>query len=164
MACQRPPATARREGALRPFPPPHGRRGHVVVVTGALELALPADVESTVVVRHNPEWARGQATSVRVAIATARELGADRITIGLADQPFVTAEAWRAVGAADDHCRVVVATYDGRPGPHPVRLHADVWPLRSLLELHPEWVCRVPCLGSVDDIDTVEDLARWKSC
>ncbi len=146
---------------------------HVVVVTGALDLALPADVEPTVVVRHNPDWARGQATSVRVAIATARELGADCITIGLADQPFVTAQAWRAVGAADDDCRVVVATYDGRPGPHPVRLHADVWPLlpddgdegaRSLLELHPEWVCRVPCLGSVDDIDTVEDLARWKSC
>jgi molybdenum cofactor cytidylyltransferase len=91
----------------------------------------------------------------------------------LADQPFVTADAWRAVTDADPDCRVVVATYDGRPGPHPVRLHRDVWPLlptegdegaRSLLEQHPEWRCRVPCLGSADDIDTVEDLARWKSC
>ncbi len=146
---------------------------HVVVVTGALELPLPDEVGGSVMVRHNSRWELGQATSVRVAIATAREFGADRVTIGLADQPFVTADAWRAVAAADDGCRIVVATYDGRPGPHPVRLHADVWPLlpddgdegaRSLLELHPEWVCRVPCLGSVDDIDTVEDLARWKSC
>lgn len=146
---------------------------HVVVVTGALELPLPDDLDGHVVVRHNSDWERGQATSVRVATATARELDADRVTIGLADQPFVTAEAWRAVAAADDDCRIVIATYDGRPGPHPVRLHADVWPLlpdegdegaRAVLGLHPEWVCRVPCLGSVDDIDTVEDLARWKSC
>jgi molybdenum cofactor cytidylyltransferase len=146
---------------------------HVVVVTGAVELTLPDDSSARVVVRHNPEWAAGQATSVRVALATARELGADALTIGLADQPFVTTDAWRAVRDTDPAWRIVVATYDGRPGPHPVRLHADVWPLlpddgdqgaRTLLELHPEWVCRVPCLGSVDDIDTVEDLARWKSC
>ncbi len=142
---------------------------HVVVVTGAVPLPLPDDVE----VRHNPDWAQGQATSVQVAVAAARDHGAHTVTIGLADQPFVTAEAWRAVTDADPDCRVVVATYDGRPGPHPVRLHRDVWPLlptdgdegaRSLLEQHPEWRCRVPCLGSADDIDTVEDLARWKSC
>ena len=74
---------------------------------------------------------------------------------------------------ADDECHLVVAEYDGRPGPHPVRLDQHVWPLlptegdqgaRALLELHPEWLCRVPCLGSGDDIDTVEDLDRWKSC
>jgi molybdenum cofactor cytidylyltransferase len=50
-----------------------------------------------------------------------------------------------------------------------------VWPLlptdgdegaRSLLRSHPEWVCHVPCIGSLDtvaDIDTPEDLHRWKS-
>lgn len=145
----------------------------VVVVTGAVELTIPTHLSADVVVRHNPDWAAGQATSVRVAIATASDLGADLVTVGLADQPFVTTDAWRTVRDAPADCRIVVATYDGRPGPHPVRLHADVWPLlptegdqgaRSLLEVHPEWVCRVPCLGSVDDIDTVEDLARWKSC
>lgn len=146
---------------------------HVVVVTGAIDLTIPDHLSAAVVVRHNSHWAAGQATSVRVAVATARDFGADTVTIGLADQPFVTTDAWRAVRGADPDCRIVVATYDGRPGPHPVRLHADVWPLlpadgdqgaRSLLEMRPEWVCRVPCLGSVDDIDTVEDLARWKSC
>ncbi|MFZ4719534.1 MAG: nucleotidyltransferase family protein [Ilumatobacteraceae bacterium] len=146
---------------------------HVVLVTGAVDLVVPAAVSDRVIVRHNPDWADGQATSVRVATATAGELGATSVTIGLADQPFVTADAWRAVSTAHDDCRIVVATYDGRPGPHPVRLAAEVWPLlpdrgdhgaRDLLGLHPEWVCRVPCIGSVDDIDTVEDLARWKSC
>jgi molybdenum cofactor cytidylyltransferase len=145
----------------------------VVLVTGAVDLVVPAEMAEHVVVRHNPSWADGQATSVCVAIATAREIGATELTIGLADQPFVTADAWRAVSTADPSCRIVVATYDGRPGPHPVRLAEEVWPLlpttgdqgaRDLLGLHPEWVCRVPCLGSVDDIDTVEDLARWKSC
>ncbi len=141
----------------------------VVVVTGAVDLPLP----SGVTVRHNPNWAAGQATSVQVAVTAARALGATAVTIGLADQPFVPATAWRLVAAADEACHLVVAEYDGRPGPHPVRLDQHVWPLlpttgdqgaRSLLELHPEWLCRVPCLGSGDDIDTVEDLDRWKNC
>jgi CTP:molybdopterin cytidylyltransferase MocA len=142
---------------------------HVVVVTGAAALPLPAGVT----VRHNANWAAGQATSVQHAVAAARDFGATAVTIGLADQPFVTSQAWRAVADAAADCHVVVAEYDGRPGPHPVRLDDHVWPLlptegdegaRALLGMHPEWLCRVPCLGSVDDIDTVEDLDRWKSC
>jgi len=142
---------------------------HVVVVTGAAELELPA----TVMHRHNPRWAEGQAGSLQVAVQAARVLGAQALTVGLADQPFVPEAAWRAVRTADDQCRVVVAEYDGKPGPHPVRFAAEVWHAlpttgdegaRDLLRQHPDWVCRVPCLGSVDDIDTTEDLDRWKSC
>jgi molybdenum cofactor cytidylyltransferase len=142
---------------------------HVVVVTGAVDLPLPEGV----IRRHNPDWAHGQASSVQAAVAAARELGATQVTIGLADQPFVTAEAWRTVAWAPDDCRIVVATYDGIPGPHPIRWSAEVWPLlptegdeggRSLLHVHPEWVCRLPCLGSGADIDTTEDLDQWKSC
>jgi molybdenum cofactor cytidylyltransferase len=142
---------------------------HVVVVTGAVDLTLPDDV----VRRHNPGWADGQAGSLQLAVDAARELGATHVTIGLADQPFVTAEAWRTVGWAPDECRIVVATYDGIVGPHPIRLSDAAWPLlpttgdeggRSLLHVHPTWVCRLPCLGSGADIDTTEDLDRWKSC
>ena len=157
---------------------------HVVVVTGAVDLPHPEGVPSddsmttpvtppVVTFRHNPDWALGQAGSVRLAVAAADELGADHVTIGLADQPFVTSDAWHAVAAAPDHCRIVVATYDGRPGPNPVRLHRTVWPLlprsgdagaRHLMTEHPSWVCRVDCVGSPADIDTLEDLDRWKSC
>jgi len=146
---------------------------HVVVVTGAVPLMLPADTPASVTIRHNSRWAEGQATSVQVAIRAAQEFGATAVSIGLADQPFVTTQAWQAVGDADATAHIVIATYDGRPGPHPVRLDDHVWPLlphdgdegaRSLLELHPEWLHRIPCLGSGDDIDTVEDLDRWKSC
>jgi len=147
---------------------------HVVVVTGAIALTLPNDIDPQhVVLRHNPHWADGQARSVRLAVSAAGEWGADAVTVGLADQPFVSAAAWRAVADAPTDCRIVIATYDGEPGPNPVRLAADVWPLlptdgdagaRSLIRDHPQWVCRVACVGSGADIDTLEDLDRWNHC
>ena len=142
---------------------------HVIVVTGAAQLELPPYA----LVRHNQAWATGQASSLRVAVEAARELGATTVTVGLADQPFVTAEAWRAVADAPDECRIVVAHYGTTPGPNPVRLSREVWPLlpvtgdqgaRQLIKDHPEWVCPVACVGSVADIDTLEDLARWNHC
>ncbi len=140
----------------------------VVVVTGAADLALPPGVTG----RQNPRWAQGMATSLQVAVAAADAWGADSVTVGLADQPFITPQAWQAVADAPAEHRLVIATYGGAPGPNPVRLRRDVWPLlptegdegaRSLLHVHPEWVHHVPCLGSTADIDTPEDLARWKS-
>ncbi len=144
----------------------------VVVVTGAAPLALEdfSDEPDALVV-DNPAWADGQATSVQLAIATAAGLGADEVTIGLADQPFIPAEAWIAVATASPS-PITIATYDGTPGPNPVRLHRDVWSslptagdegARLLLRAHPDWVQAVACLGSAADIDTLEDLARWKS-
>jgi molybdenum cofactor cytidylyltransferase len=142
---------------------------HIVVVTGPAEVAWP----TRCIVRHNSDWATGQASSVQVAVHAARELGADSLTIGLADQPFVTAAAWRTVADAPPSCRIVIATYEGVTGPNPVRLHREVWPLlptsgdegaRGVIRAHPEWVCPVACVGSVADIDTLEDLARWNHC
>ena len=142
---------------------------HVIVVTGQAALPWPGHA----VVRHNADWATGQASSVRVAVEAARQLGADAVTIGLADQPFVTAAAWRAVAEAPADAKIVIATYDGVPGPNPVRLHQEIWPLlptagdegaRGVIRSHPEWVYPVACVGSVADIDTLEDLARWNHC
>ena len=148
---------------------------HVIVVTGFANLPQRPNLPTrpNVLMRHNPHWATGQAGSLQVAISAARDLGADAITLGLADQPFVTADAWRAVTDAAPEWRIAVATYGGEVGPNPVRLRSDVWPLlptvgdagaRSLIREHPEWVCPVACIGSVADIDTLEDLARWNHC
>jgi CTP:molybdopterin cytidylyltransferase MocA len=137
----------------------------LVVVVGAVALELPSDV--TVV--HNEQWAAGQATSVHAAVDHATNAGHDAIVVGLADQPFVEAVAWRTIADADGP--IVVATYGGRRG-NPVRLHRDVWPLlaaggdegaRTLMRSRPELVREVACPGDPADIDTVEDLQRWNS-
>ena len=138
----------------------------VLVVHGATERPVPAGVTSIV----NDAWAAGQATSVATALRHATALGADAIVFGLADQPFVPPATWRAVADAAPEWPIVIATYAGRRGPHPVRLHQSVWPLvptigddgaRSVLRDHPALVHEVACEGSPADIDTLEDLERW---
>ena len=137
----------------------------VLVVTGAVDVghALPDGI--TVV--HNQHWRDGQAVSVRAGIAVAEASGHDAVVVGLGDQPFATAGAWRAVATAD--VPVAVATYDGVRG-HPVRLSAEVWPLlppsgdevgRAIMSSRPDLVSEVRCDGDPADIDTVEDLRRW---
>ncbi|MEO5722720.1 MAG: nucleotidyltransferase family protein [Ilumatobacteraceae bacterium] len=126
--------------------------------------------DSPIEVIHNPDWATGQASSLQLGVAAARRAGADAMVIGLADQPFVEPSAWRAVADAPAQCLLVVASYDGRRGPNPVRIASELWDrlpetgdegARGLL-LADQWrVCSVDCLGSANDIDTLEDLERW---
>jgi molybdenum cofactor cytidylyltransferase len=141
--------------------------GPVWLVTGAAEPAGFDDGVGAVEVLPNPRWDEGMATSLQVAVARARRESCDAIVVGLADQPLVTAEAWRRVAASPSP--IARASYDGMPG-HPVRLAADVWPdlpttgdegARSLLRCHPELVEDVACPGHPADVDTREDVQRW---
>jgi CTP:molybdopterin cytidylyltransferase MocA len=133
----------------------------VVVVTGAVPLDAPGTL-------HNPRWQDGIATSLQAGIAWAGDRGCDAVVVGLADQPLVTADAWRAVAAAAV-TPIAVAFYDGRRG-HPVRLADGVWPLvpttgdegaRVVMRERPDLVTEVACAGTAADVDTVEDLGRW---
>jgi len=143
--------------------------GPVIVVTGADPDVVPAHLVDSVTIRHNDHWGEGQITSVRTGLDAAALLGCTAAVIGLADQPFVTASAWRRMAAADGP--IAVATYDGRRA-NPVKLDAEVWPLlpttgdegaRSLMRVRPDLVREVPCSGSPADIDTEEDLRRWQN-
>ncbi len=144
--------------------------GPVVVVTGAVELADPAIPGVTMI--HARQWQDGQAASLRAALDHPAAAGWSAAIIGLADQPGIGPEAWRAVAAADPSAAIVVARYAGRRGPHPVRLARRLWALlpgtgevvaRQLITAHPEWVVDVDCVGSGEDIDTVEELGRWSN-
>ena len=137
-----------------------------VVVSGAVELAdhLPDGV--TLIENH--AWATGQASSLQVAVAWARQQGHAAVVIGLGDQPLVPVEAWKQV-AAEDSKPIVSATFEGRRRP-PVRLDASIWDLlpisgdegaRVLMASRPHLVAEVACDGQPADVDTVEDLSRW---
>lgn len=152
--------------------------GPVVVVTGAVPLDLspgtPAGgaAASQVIEAHHPGWAQGQAGSLQRGLAVAAELGATAVVVGLGDQPGIPGDAWRRVATAPPTWQIVVASYDGRRGPNPVRLSRSLWaeiPItgdegaRSLIRRRPELVHEVACPGSAHDIDTLEDLQRWTS-
>lgn len=139
--------------------------GRTWVVTGAVDLSgvVPAGAE----VLPNPDWLEGQATSLQAAVRAARRDGLEAIVVGLADQPGVTADAWRSVAACD--APIAVATYDGSRR-NPVRLSSGVWDLlpthgdqgaRVLIRERPDLVSEVPCHGDPTDIDTREDFDRW---
>jgi CTP:molybdopterin cytidylyltransferase MocA len=142
--------------------------GPVVVVTAPhLAAALPTEVVQVV----NDEWEQGQMSSLHRGIAGAAALGADRVVVGLGDQPAIEPSAWQAVAAAGSASPIAVATYGGRRG-HPVSLDESVWSLlpdggdegaRTLMRLRPHLVSEVPCQGSALDIDTLEDLDRWQN-
>jgi molybdenum cofactor cytidylyltransferase len=144
--------------------------GEVLVVTGAARLPDAVTTAPGVRLIHNPGWAEGQATSVATAITFASaDNTIDAIVVGLGDQPDIPSDAWRRV--ASSAAPIAIATYDGRRR-NPVRLHRSVWPLlpttgdegaRALTRLRPELVEEVPCNGSPDDIDTLEDVLRWQS-
>lgn len=138
-----------------------------IVVSGALDLTGHlGDIEEV----HNPDWETGQRSSVITAMKFARSHGYDAIVVGLADQPFLTSQAW--INVASSTSPIAVATYNGTRG-NPVRLHSSVWDTfedleadpdagaRSLIHLHPELVREVACEGNSADIDTTEDLDTW---
>jgi molybdenum cofactor cytidylyltransferase len=107
-----------------------------------------------------PDWATGQAASLRCGLAALE--GAAKVVVTLGDAPLVTAAVIARFAAEPPRTR---ATYDGRPG-HPVVLGRDE--IRTLMSLTGDRgardllrggpVIEVGHLCSGRDVDTPDDL------
>jgi len=142
----------------------------VVIVGDDAERLRPICEPYGVRIVENPDWQRGQSTSVQAGLeALGPEVRA--AVVLLADQPLVGPGAVkRLVAAFERGAKVAVATYGGRRR-NPVLFSRTVWPLlevglsgdegaRTVLRRHPDLVTEVPCDGVGDpaDVDTREDL------
>jgi len=115
-----------------------------------------------------PEWAEGQAASLRCGVAALGDVDAAVVVLG--DQPRITAGAVAAVArAARPGVAAARGSYGGRPG-HPVllgravlarvgELRGDVG-FRDLLSGEDVREIEVGGLADPIDIDTQEELAR----
>ena len=148
--------------------------GHVIVVTGAEALRVDQAIAGLDVrVVHEPAFADGLATSLRRGL-DALPSDATAVVIGLGDQPFVRADAyrrvvstWMSTGAA-----IVVPRYrDTDAVSHPVLFARSVFAelnalrgdigARDVIARDPERVARAMIEWEAPaDVDTREDLAR----
>jgi CTP:molybdopterin cytidylyltransferase MocA len=122
-----------------------------------------------VTVIHAGNWRRGIAHSMRAALdALEGYVQVDAVCIGLADQPLVTAEAYRRLAEAHSGgARLAAATYGGERA-NPVLLDRSLWAeardlsgdvgVRALMGQHD--VVEVDCTDAGDptDVDTLDDL------
>jgi CTP:molybdopterin cytidylyltransferase MocA len=147
------PLAALREGGVE----------EVVVVVGAEPFAVDG---AEVVVAEG--WAEGIAASLRAGVARAAQRGAEAVVVALADQPLLDPRAVAKVLAArGGGATAVRATYDDLPN-HPTVIEAPLFPAVAALrgDAGARPLLRdarlVPCdgLGSPEDVDTPDDLAR----
>ena len=144
-----------------------GGTAPVLVVTGAVPVTVPG---ATVV--PNPDWRTGMGSSLAAGL---RALPGDcaAAVIALVDQPLIGPEVVRRLLAAyQAGAELAVAAYGGQAR-NPVLLARGHWPgvlaaaegdagARPYLRAHAGLVTLVECadIGSPDDVDTPEDLAR----
>jgi CTP:molybdopterin cytidylyltransferase MocA len=141
----------------------------VVVVVGCQAPDVASAAGRDVEVVENPFWEEGMSTSLRAGLAAVlSDRAVTAMTVALADQPRIGAEAYRRLVLAHaDGAELAVATYGGKRG-HPVLIGRNYFEeamrmtgdqgARTLLA-KPE-VVEVPCdgTGEATDIDTPADL------
>ncbi len=142
------------------------------------DVRVEDEVLEGVEVVHNTDPTRGIASSLQAALdALAGNEAIGAVVVGLADQPLVSAEAYRRLATArDDATPLAVATYGGVRG-NPVMIARALWPEAMALSgdegarvlIRRFGAREVPCddTGEPTDIDTPDDLAaleqRWRS-
>lgn len=141
----------------------------VAVVGHEAARVRKALVDLPIATVENPEYGRGQGTSVRCGATVARERGADAVVFALGDMPAVDPRTYRKLidARGDGDPAVVVPTYEGRRG-NPVVFDGTQLDRVAALDgdaggrqlFEDADVVRVPCddPGVLADVDTVDDL------
>lgn len=145
----------------------------LIVVTGAhrerVEAAVPSDPRIAVV--YNPEWVRGQLSSIKAGLAAVSP-DSDAVIVHLADHPMVKPETFRTLAGEYERTRkpIVSARHRGRRG-HPVLFARSIFAelfvapedrgARVVVYADPGRVgyADVDDPGVVLDLDTPADLA-----
>lgn len=146
----------------------------VLLVAGCHYEEIAAAAEPGVQVVFNPYWHEGIASSLQTALrAIEPDPSVAAVCIGLADQPFVGAEAYRRLAAACFQGATLAAATYGGARRNPVLLHRSLWDkamqlqgdagAKQLMEIYP--VVEVDCdgTGSPLDVDTAEDLRELET-
>ncbi|MFB6204982.1 MAG: NTP transferase domain-containing protein [Haloglomus sp.] len=132
----------------------------------------PADSDVTFV--ENPDYADGQATSVRAGVSAVSDAGADAAVFLPGDMPFVDpatvdrlvdayrAEVAPALAAAHDSQRGNPVLFDGRRFEALSRVDGDTGGRGVLLGTDGAVLLAVDDEGVRIDIDTTDDLERWR--
>jgi nicotine blue oxidoreductase len=147
----------------------------LVVVLGAkadeVRDVLPSGVRAVVA----EDWAEGMGASLRAGLAALEDISPapEAALVHLVDLPGVTAEAIARLAERSAPGVLLRAAYAGRPA-HPVLIGRSHWSgvgsaamgdagARGYLAGHPD-LGLVECgdLADPDDVDTPEDLARFR--
>jgi len=153
----------------------HPRIGLQRVVLGAhaaliqQRLGLPLDL-----ILINPEWSRGQLSSLRVALTALQSLPTEGALVAPVDHPLVQpATVARLVEAFDAHPDAIVVPRYGRRRGHPVIFSRRFYTAlceapedrgaRAVVWSHPDSVIEtdVDDAGVLADIDDPETYTRW---
>lgn len=144
----------------------------VVVLGAAADRVRPLCDDAQVV--QAPGWRTGMAASLRAGLVALQAApGVTACVVALVDQPGITPLCVERLRAAHEAgATAAVASYDGRRR-NPVLLDRSVWEqvaagahgdegARAWLRAHPDLAVAVDCtdVGSPDDLDTPQDLAR----
>jgi CTP:molybdopterin cytidylyltransferase MocA len=146
---------------------------YVVLGAHADRILAAVDLAPAQVVR-NPDWPRGQLSSLQAGLRALPPGAYEAVLMALVDHPLVEPRVVRAV--IDAHARtgrpIVVPVHDGRRG-HPVLFAARLIPellaapldagARAVIRAHASEVLEVPtdAPGVLADIDTPQLYAQW---
>ncbi|MBO0939115.1 nucleotidyltransferase family protein [Fibrella sp. HMF5335] len=148
--------------------------GPVVVVVGANADAVTEALHD-LRVRHllNPDWETGMASSIRVGVELLEKTRPEAILVLLTDQPYVTrALLERLVEQATSTHKAIIASQYGDVHGVPILFRPAYFEAlksltgdtgaRKLVQNHPDDVATVPFEEGAIDLDTPEDVAKWR--